>query len=232
MTRAPGNAAPVLLCDLDGTLVDSVPDLADALSALLREAGRRALSETEVKTMVGDGVAVLVERGFAATGGAPGREALAAQTARYVALYETRMTARTRPYPGALEALSALRAEGWRLGVCTNKPAHASRAIVAALGMGDLIEAVAGGDSFPVKKPDPGHILRLLETMGAAPDRAVMLGDSRNDVAAARAAGVPVIAVAHGYGSIPAHELGADRVIAHFAELPGALAGLGGVANG
>jgi phosphoglycolate phosphatase len=215
--------APVLLCDLDGTLVDSAPDLASALSDLLAEAGRRRVTEAEVKTMVGDGVAVLVERGFAATGGVPAADELAARIARYVAIYETRLTARTRPFPGAVEALQALRAAGWRLAVCTNKPEHASREIVSALGMDALFDAVAGGDTFPVKKPDPGHVLRLLEAMDAAPDHAVMLGDSRNDVLSAHAAGLPVIAVAHGYGTVPADALGADRLIEAFDELPAAL---------
>ncbi len=229
MALSPVAQAPVLLCDLDGTLVDSLPDLADALSDLLTRNGRRAVSEAEVRVMVGDGVAVLVQRGFAATGEVPAPEDLAARIADYIAVYETRMTARTQPYPGVLEALGAVRAAGWRLGVCTNKPEHASQAIVNALGMGDLIEAVAGGDTFAVKKPDPGHILRLLEAMGARPSRAVMLGDSGNDVRAARAAGLPSIAVSHGYGAIPAQDLGADRVIDHFDELPDALAALVGV---
>ncbi len=227
MTQETHRPAPVLLCDLDGTLIDSLPDLADALSDLLADAGRRRVAEDEVKAMVGDGAAVLVERGFAATGCVPAPEDLRAQVARYLALYESRMTERTRVFPGALDALRALRAEGWRLAVCTNKPERASRAIVASLGMGGLIEAIAGGDTYPVKKPDPGHILRLLEAMNAGPGGAIMLGDSGNDIAAARAAGLPVIAVSHGYGTVPAHELGADRTIAHFDELPGAMAALG-----
>ncbi len=218
--------APVLLCDLDGTLIDSAPDLADALSDLLTGAGRRRVSEDEVKAMVGDGVAVLVERGFKATGGVPGREVLNTHVASYIALYESRLTARTRLYPGALDALGVLRAQGWRLAVCTNKPERASREIVAALDLGGLIEALAGGDTFPVKKPHPGHLLRLLEAMGAAPGHAVMLGDSINDIAAARAAGLPAIAVSHGYGAVPAHDLGADRVIDHLDDLAAALADL------
>ena len=227
MTRKPALSAPVLLCDLDGTLINSLPDLTDALSDLLIEAGRRKVTQGEVKAMVGDGVAVLVERGFAATGGLPVAEILRAQVARYITLYESRITERTRPYPGALDAIRALRAQGWRLALCTNKPERASRDIVSSLGLGDLIEEIAGGDTYPVKKPDPGHILRLLEAMDAVPSRAVMLGDSRNDIEAAHAAGLPVIAISHGYGSIPAHDLGADKVIAHFDELQGALAALG-----
>jgi len=227
MTQKTHQVAPVLLCDLDGTLIDSVPDLADALSDLLTGAGRRRVTQDEVKAMVGDGVAVLVERGFAATGGVPEPEALEAQVARYLALYETRMTERTRLYPGARDALEALRAQGWRLAVCTNKPERASRAIVTALGLDGLIEAIAGGDTYAVKKPHPDHILHLLQAMNAAPSHAIMLGDSTNDIAAAHAAGIPAIAVSHGYGAIPASDLGADRVIAAFDDLAGALADLG-----
>ena len=231
MSAAPIRRGPVLICDLDGTLVDSLPDLAESLSILLAEAGRRALCEAEVRTMVGDGVAVLVERGFAATGARPEAAALAARVARFLEIYETRLTLRTRPYPGAEQALGQLRDAGWRLAVCTNKPERASREILAALGLDGLIEEVAGGDTFPLRKPDPGHILGLLGLMDAAPSAAVMLGDGANDVAAAHAARLPAIAVSHGYGTTPAAALGAERVIDHFDELPGALAALGFAAN-
>jgi phosphoglycolate phosphatase len=219
--------APVLLCDLDGTLVDSLPDLAAAIAELLDQEGRPGLTHEAVAAMVGDGVPKLIERALAATGGVPAKAALAALVARYMPIYEARMTELTRPYPGAIETLRALKASGWRLAVCTNKPEAPSRAIVAGLGFEGLFEAVSGGDSLPVKKPDPGHLLGLLEVLGAAPGAAVMLGDSRNDVQAAQAAGLPAIAIAHGYGGTPAQELGADRVIESFDELPAALAALG-----
>lgn len=219
-------SAPVLVCDLDGTLVDSLPDLTEALSNLLRAAGRRALSQAEVRIMVGDGVAVLVERGFAATGAVPPAPDLAAHVVSFIEIYEKNMTARTRPYPGALAALRDLRAAGWRLAVCTNKPEHATRGILSALGFDGLIESVAGGDTYPVKKPDPEHILRLLKDMGATAESAAMLGDSANDVRAGQAAGLPVVAISHGYGATPANELGAERVIGHFDELAEALAAL------
>jgi phosphoglycolate phosphatase len=222
---------PVLLCDLDGTLVDSLPDLAAAIGELLEEEGRPGLAPEAVAAMVGDGVPKLIERALAATGGVPPAAALAALVARYLPIYEARMTELTRPYPGAIETLRALKAAGWRLAVCTNKPEATSRAILAGLGFEGLFEAVSGGDSLTVKKPDPGHLLGLLAGLGvapgAAPGAAVMLGDSRNDILAARTAGLPVIAVAHGYGGTPARELGADRVIESFAELPAALAALG-----
>ncbi len=219
--------APVLLCDLDGTLVDSLPDLAAAIAELLDQERRPGLTHDAVAAMVGDGVPKLIERALAATGGVPPEAELAALVARYMPIYEARLTELTRPYPGAIETLRALKAAGWRLAVCTNKPEAPSREIVARLGFAGLFEAVSGGDSLPIRKPDPGHVLGLLATLGAAPGAAVMLGDSANDVQAAQAAGLPAIAIAHGYGGTPARELGAERVIESFGELPAALAALG-----
>jgi len=220
-------AGPVLLCDLDGTLIDSLPDLTAAVGRLLSEMGRAPLAEEAVRRMVGDGVPKLIERALAASGGSPPPEALAAIVARYLPIYESMMTARTRPYPGVPETLGALKAAGWRLAVCTNKPEGPTRGILDALGLAPLFEAVAGGDSFAVRKPDPGHVFGLLAAMAARPEDAVMLGDGANDVKAARAAGLPVIAVASGYGPVPVEALDPDIVIAEIAELPAALTRLG-----
>jgi len=215
-----------LLLDLDGTLVDSLPDLASALDRLLAAEGRPRLGFARVKAMVGDGVAKLVERGFAASGGLPDADALEAAIGRFNADYATALAVETRPYPGVPETLARLRAGGWRLAVCTNKLEAPSRALIEALGLAQLFDAVAGGDSFAVRKPDPGHLLATLHRLEASPEAAVMVGDSRNDVLAARAAGLPVIAMAYGYGGVPASELGADLVLERFQELPEALAGL------
>ncbi len=233
MSTPPSNSVPrpgrvsVLLCDLDGTLIDSVPDLTAAVAELLVQEGRAPLALEAVRSMVGDGVPKLIERAFAATGGVPPAEELSALVARYMPLYEARMTELTRPYPGALETLRALKRAGWRFGLCTNKPEGPSRAIVTQLGFAGLFEAVAGGDSFPVKKPHPGHLLGLLERMGAGPAAAVMVGDGRADLLAARSAGLPMIALAHGYGPVPVAQLEPDLVIESFFELPAALASLG-----
>jgi phosphoglycolate phosphatase len=226
MPRQRLKPARILICDLDGTLVDSAPDLTSAVGDLLAEAGRPPLTEAAVRRMVGDGVAKLVERALAASGGVPDAAALAAHVTRYLTFYEGRMTEMTRPYPGAVETLSGLKDSGWRLAVCSNKPEGPIRHILTALSLDGLFEAVAGGDTFAVRKPDPGHLHGLLETLGATPGEAVMLGDSRNDVLAARGAGLPVIAIASGYGPVPAHELGANALIETFAELPAALSAI------
>ena len=129
----------------------------------------------------------------------------------------------TRPYPAAREILAALKTAGWRLAVCTNKPEAPSREILEALGLAPLFEALAGGDSFPVRKPHPDHLLRLLRAMGADPATAVMLGDSGADAAAAKAAGLPAVMVRFGYGRGRIEDYGADALIDRFEELPAAL---------
>jgi len=218
--------ARALLVDLDGTLVDSLPDLMAALNRLLAAEGQASLNAAEVRPMVGDGAARLVERAFAARGG-PGDVPLPALVERFLAIYEADPVAQTRPYPGAAETLEALAAAGWRLAICTNKPEAASRKVLQGLGLAGLFQEVAGGDSFPVRKPDAGHLLGALGCLDVLPRHAVMLGDSHNDLQAARNAGLPVILVSFGYTRTPARELGADAVIDHFDELPDALARLG-----
>ncbi len=214
--------------DLDGTLVDTLPDIAGALNRLLAEERRSPLDDGAIRAMIGDGAARLVERALAATGEAAGGDALAGLTRRYLALYSADLSGRSRPYPGADEALDALRAAGVRLAVCTNKPEAPSNTLLADLGLAGYFAAVVGGDSLAVRKPDGRHLLATLARLGADAARAAMVGDNANDVAVARAAGVPVVLVSHGYTQTPARALGADAVIEHFTELGGALSRLGG----
>lgn len=187
---------PTMLLDLDGTLVDSVPDLADALNRLLAAHGQPPLDQAAVAGFVGDGVAALVQRGFAARAIAMPSGAVEA----FLADYTPRSAERTRAFPGVPEMLVALRAQGWRLAVCTNKPEAAARAVLDQLGLASLIDGLGGGDSFAVRKPDPGHLHATLARLGGDASRAVMLGDHANDVVAARAARMPVIFAGWGYG--------------------------------
>jgi len=215
----------LLVFDLDGTLVDSVPDLTNALNDVLREGGHAPLSPADVVPMVGDGVPTLVARAFAARGGSEAEAAAALP--RYTQIYEANATALTRPYPGVAETLAALHRRGYRLGVCTNKPQEASRRVLEGLDLARLFDGVAGGDRYKVRKPAPGHLLGLIEELGGNAVHAAMVGDSENDAAVAHAAGVKLILMRYGYARSAPESLGAAVVLDHFAELPQALEMLG-----
>lgn len=214
-----------LVFDLDGTLIDSAPDLANALNQVLAAADRSTLSVEQVAAMVGDGIAVLVERGFTATGGVPSD--LPAAVERFRAAYTHVASDRTILYPGVIETLTLLRNDGYRMAVCTNKPIAATNIVLRALNLTQFFDAVAGGDTFPTRKPDPAHVTGTLNMLGSRAEQAIMIGDSTNDVVAATGAGVPVVAVSYGYRRAPADQLGADLVIDTFDAVPGAIARLG-----
>ncbi len=215
----------LLVFDLDGTLVDSVPDLTNTLNKVLRERGYAPLARSEVAPMVGDGVPALVARGFRARGGddAEAAEALP----RYIQIYEANATVLTRPYPGVRETLAALRRRGYRTAVCTNKLQQATLAVLEGLDLAGLFDGVAGGDHYPVKKPDPGHLLSLIAELDGSAGRAAMIGDSENDAAVAHAASVPLVLMRYGYARVAPETLGADALLDHFAELPATLERLG-----
>ncbi len=215
-----------LLFDLDGTLVDSVPDLAAAANRLLAELGRDPLGEAEVAAMVGDGVAKLVERALAAR--QVEDAATATCVARFVTLYEANATARTRPYPGVPQVLTELAAAGAALAVCTNKPEQATRAVLDGLGLARFFPVVLGGDSLAARKPDPAPLIAALDRLDVAPAAAAMVGDHRNDVLAAQGAGAAAIFARYGYGLATLGALEPAAMIDTFAELPRALHGLFG----
>jgi phosphoglycolate phosphatase len=215
-----------LLFDLDGTLVDSVPDLAAAVNTVLAEHGLAPLSEPEIAGMVGDGVAALVERALLARGGRG--IALSPAVERYVALYKANATTLSRPYPGVADGLAELAGAGVGLAVCTNKPEAATRAVLEGLGLDRFFPVVLGGDSLASRKPDPAPLLAALDQLGAGAAESAMIGDHRNDVLAARAAGTSVIFARYGYGLATLRELAPDAMIGCFAELPQVLRTLAG----
>ena len=205
--------------DLDGTLVDSAPDLRTAVNRLLAEEERRLLDLDEVIGMIGDGATKLVERAWAASGGGAGD--LQVLTQRFLAHYEGKAAEQTVPYPGVPEALAALTARGMVLGICTNKPEAPTREVLRDLHLAQWFSAVIGGDSLDgIRKPDARPLLAVLERLRVAAGSAVMVGDNANDVGTARAAGIPVIVRAGGYTHMPTESLGADAVFGHFDELP------------
>lgn len=215
----------LLLFDLDGTLVDTLSDLTNALNEALRERGYAPLSPHEVKPMIGDGMPMLLARGFSARGG-DAAEARAIQP-RFIEIYEACANQLSRPYPGVPETLRTLRAQGFATAVCTNKPHHATGEVLRGMGLDRLFDGFAGGDRFAVKKPDPGHLIGLVDALGGDPGRAAMIGDSENDALSARAAAMRLILMRYGYARSDPGGLGADCVLDRFDELPRALAALG-----
>ncbi|MGH7055734.1 MAG: phosphoglycolate phosphatase [Stellaceae bacterium] len=214
----------LLVFDLDGTLVDSVPDLAAAANALLHEEGRPPLAQDAVRGMIGDGIPALLARALAAAGDPRGAATL---LPRFLALYEANATRLSRPYPAVPETLAELRRRGYRTAVCTNKPTHAAHVVLRGLGLLPLFDGIAGGDHFAVKKPAPGHLLGLIAELGGAVERAAMIGDNENDAAAAHAARVPLVLMRYGYARSNPETLGAAALLDEFAGLPRALEQLG-----
>ncbi|MBO9708907.1 MAG: phosphoglycolate phosphatase [Caulobacter sp.] len=204
--------------DLDGTLVDTAPDLVASLNAILAEEGLPALPFDDVRKMVGRGAKALLERGFAAAGAPLDADQAPALVERFVALYLGRIAHESTPFPGVVETLEDLRTAGARLVVCTNKLTHLSVALLDALDLTRHFDAVVGADSAPAPKPDPRHVLAAIAAVGGDPTRAVMVGDSINDVLAAKAANVPALLVSFGYTEAPVETLGGDLLIDAFSD--------------
>lgn len=212
--------------DLDGTLVDSIPDVVGAMNRLLAEHKRRTISLDEGRAIVGDGAAALIERAFAATGAAPDADAMDGLVRRYLDWYRQFPAEQSRVYPGVAETLRALADGGAALGVCTNKPHEMVAPVLGALGLERYFAAALGAGALPVKKPDPRHMHAVIERIGGSANSTTYIGDGPTDIEAARAAQVPVILVTYGYTKVPARELGADLLVDRFADLPDALRAL------
>ena len=211
-----------IVFDLDGTLVDTAPDLCAALNHALAVLDRPPVPAADVRHLVGHGARKLLERGLAASGVST-PELVEAGFPAFLGFYAAHIADSSRPYPGVEAALDALAAAGCTLAICTNKPAALSAALVTALGWDGRFAANLGFDSVPSPKPDPRHLLAAIAAAGGDPATTVFVGDSITDTMTARAASIRVIAVSFGFSDRPVAELGADIVIDHYDALLPAL---------
>jgi len=216
----------VVAFDLDGTLVDTAPDLIGTLNVLLAEERLQPLPLQEARPFIGRGARWLIERGFSAAGAPLPAERVPALFDRFIARYLAHIADESLPFPGVEAALDGLKDAGARLCVCTNKRTDLSIALLDAVGLSSRFDAVIGADAAPAIKPDPRHLTTAVEALGGEVARTVMVGDAATDAGAARAAGARLILVSFGYTEIPAAELGPDVLIDHFDELAPACARL------
>jgi len=207
---------PVFIFDLDGTLVDTAPDLLASINWLLAREQRRALGEEELRRIVGRGAKNLIATAFAMTGDEVSGFEIEMLYHAFLKEYGSHVAAASRPYPGVRETLSTLKAEGFALGVLTNKPHAPSVQLLDELGLAAFFGSIWGQGKRPYLKPDPRLFPEIVAELDGGP--AVMIGDSRTDVETARAAGAPVVLVSYGYTQEPASLLGADAVADSFAE--------------
>ena len=207
-----------VIFDLDGTLVDTAPDLMRATNHVLESLGRRPISMEEVRSFVGHGARALLTRGLAATGGLPEGYDVEPDYVRFVDYYSQNIAEGSTPFPGLIRLLDRLKAEGFGLGVCTNKLEGLSVQLLEALKLSPYFGAVVGPDTLGIAKPDPRPFREAVSRLGLIAPRALMVGDSETDILTARNAGVPVIAVPFGYTPKPVQDFGPDRMISHFDE--------------
>lgn len=208
--------------DLDGTLVDTAPDLIGTLNGLLADHRLAPLAFAAARPLIGHGARAMIERGFQAAGAPLEAARLDDLFEQFLVRYVARIADESRPYPGCAEALDALKARGARLSVCTNKRSDLARMLLDAVGLSSRFEAIIGADAAPARKPDPRHLQTAIRAVGGDPARAIMVGDASPDAGAARAAGTGLILVSFGYTDTPAHALGPDALIDHFDDLPDA----------
>ena len=212
-----------ILFDLDGTLIDSAPDIAAALNRVLDASGLAMLTVPEVGLLIGEGVARLVEKAFAVRGVTLSAERLAVEATLMNRLYDAALTVDTFVLPHALEVVSGLYQNGFRTAVVSNKPGHLTRQIIDHYQLTPFFHAIQGAEDELPKKPAPDMLLNAVKNAGGNVSQSIMVGDSGIDVKAARNAGIPVVLVRGGYTTIPVDDLGADEIIDHLGHLPSVL---------
>lgn len=206
----------IVAFDLDGTLVESAPDLVGAVNAILIAEGVKPLNYDEGRRFISRGARWLLQRGFECSGEQEPAARADAIFGRFVSYYGDHIADASLPFPGVIDALKGLKAAGAKLVVCTNKPTELSRSLLTKLDMVDLFDGIVGIDAVTAAKPNPAHLVEAVEAVGGDLARTVMVGDADTDAGAARAAGVPLILVDFGYAEIPAAELAPDILLHRF----------------
>jgi phosphoglycolate phosphatase len=213
-----------IVFDLDGTLVDTAPDLAAATNHVLGMMGLAPIPVARLHPFISHGSRAMIDAGLRFHDRTVADSELTRLHEQFLAFYADNVAVASRPFEGIVEVLDELAGGGARLAVCTNKVEHLSKALLRALGLDRRFAAIAGRDTFDVFKPAPGHLIRTVEMAGGRPDRAVMVGDSEVDIATAAAANVPSIGVTFGYTPRPIGEFNPGAVIDHYREFLPALA--------
>lgn len=211
--------APTVVFDLDGTLIDTAPDLVASLNHTIGAHGLAPVTYGDLTHLVGHGARAMIERAFRLRGNPLDESELPAMMDRFIAHYLAGMPGESRPYPGLTASLDRLRDAGMVLAVCTNKMESLARPLIEGLNLSGYFAAITGGDTFPVRKPDAAHLTGTVDLAGGDIRHTVMVGDSLNDFKVASNAGVPSIAVPFGYSDVPIQTLNPTVLIDHFDEL-------------
>lgn len=214
----------VAVFDLDGTLVDTAPDLAASLNHCLAAAGMDAVPLELVRPHAGHGARVMLREAYGWDGRFLGETEGAEQLARFLAHYEQNIAVQSRPFPGVVEAMNRLAGGGFTLAICTNKHERLAILLLSELGLADRFQAICGADTFARRKPDPIHLTGTIEKSGGKPAGSIMIGDTITDIATARAAGIASVLVDFGYAPDPEARAGATAVIDDYARLDAAFA--------
>ena len=213
----------IVVFDLDGTLVDTAPDLINALNYVLGREGLPPVPLHSARNMIGAGARKLIERGLELEGRFASVEDISRLTADFIDYYAAHIADASRPFEGLEDALDDLQAQGYRFAVCTNKLEWLSKLLLEQLGLSSRFAAICGADTFGVSKPDPVILQQTVARAGGHLSSTIMVGDAGPDIGVARRAGIPVIGVEFGYTDVPIAELKPDRLINHMRELPAAV---------
>jgi phosphoglycolate phosphatase len=219
-------SARIVVFDLDGTLVDTAPDLINALNFILDREGLPAVPLHAARNMIGAGARRLIERGLELDGRSAGLEDITRLTHDFIDYYAAHIADLSRPFEGLESALDDLGARGYRFAVCTNKLEWLSKLLLERLGLSFRFSAICGADTFGVSKPDPAILRQTVARAGGQLSSAIMVGDAGPDIGVARRAGIPVIGVEFGYTEVPMADLKPDRLISHMSDLPAAVESL------